>query len=135
LFRSRTGGKHEGLDIAAPNGTEVHAAMSGEVVWNAKVDGYGWVVVIKHADGTRTLYAHLQQQSTASGWVKRGTVIGQAGNTGNAGNLPTAEQHLHFGFKTSRVEFKKGERFNDPLEFLNRSLVDAFDSLRNARFH
>jgi murein DD-endopeptidase MepM/ murein hydrolase activator NlpD len=108
--------------------------MSGEVVWNAWVNGYGWAVVIKHANGTRTLYAHLQQQSTASGWVKRGAVIGKAGSTGNASG-PAAEQHLHFAFKTSRVEFKKGEQYNDPLEFLNRSIVDAFESLRSARFH
>lgn len=134
LFRSRTGKKHEAIDIAAPNGTDVHAAMSGEVVANREVPGYGWVVVIKHADGTRTLYAHLQQKSTASGWVKRGTVIGKAGSTGNADDLPVTEQHLHFGYKETNVTFKKHEKFSDPLEFLNRSLIKAFDTLRTMPF-
>lgn len=93
----RTQGIHgtNGVDIAAPVGTPIVAAAAGDVIialeggWNG---GYGTYVVVRHGDGTQTLYAHMS--STAVGkeqHVNQGQVIGYVGNTGRSSG-----PHLHF---------------------------------------
>jgi LysM repeat protein len=93
----RTQGIHgyNGVDIAAPVGTTVFAAASGNVVvarssgWNG---GYGQYVVIQHPNGTQTLYAHLSQVYVSAGQsVTQGQAIGASGNTGRSTGA-----HLHF---------------------------------------
>src|SRR5579884_720124 len=49
---------HAGVDLLAPRGTPVQAAAPGRVTWAAARDGFGLLVVVRHADGVRTLYAH-----------------------------------------------------------------------------
>lgn len=102
----RTQGIHgyNGVDLAAPAGTAVHAAASGEVIvarasgWNG---GYGNYVVIKHPNGTQTLYAHLSSVGVAVGErVAAGEVVGGVGNTGRStGN------HLHFEVRGAKNPF------------------------------
>lgn len=102
----RTQGIHgyNGVDLAAPAGTAVRAAQAGEVIvargtgWNG---GYGLYVVIKHPNGTQTLYAHLSSLSvTAGDSVVSGQTIGAVGNTGRStGN------HLHFEVRGARNPF------------------------------
>lgn len=84
---------HEGLDLPQPWGTPVVPARSGQVVEAGWREGYGMLVVIRHADGATTRYGHLSKiQVKAGQLVQRGkTVIGRVGSTG----LSTGP-HLHF---------------------------------------
>ena len=85
---------HHGVDYAAPTGTPILASASGTVLiarggWNG---GYGNYVVIKHDNGTKTLYAHMSKIGTSAGArVSQGSVIGYVGNTGRS-----TGPHLHF---------------------------------------
>jgi murein DD-endopeptidase MepM/ murein hydrolase activator NlpD len=84
---------HAGIDIAAPTGTPIVAARSGEVVWAGWRDG-GWgnEVTIAHGGGVRTIYAHLSRVDVRVGQrVSTGTPIGLVGATGDA-----TGPHLHF---------------------------------------
>ena len=84
---------HEGLDIAKPYGTPVFPARSGKVVEAGWTEGYGMLIVIRHADGATTRYGHLSKIYVKPGdVVQRGrTLIGRVGSTG----LSTGP-HLHF---------------------------------------
>ncbi len=83
---------HTGLDIGAPTGTPVKAAMSGRVTATGYDDVTGNHVVITHHSGYRTLYAHLNVIQVKTGtYVRTGERIGDVGNTG----LSTGP-HLHF---------------------------------------
>ncbi|WP_031077330.1 M23 family metallopeptidase [Streptomyces sp. NRRL S-118] len=94
--------KHSGQDFAVPVGTPVKAAHSGVVVKagpNGGGDGpaYGNAVVIKHANGTYSQYAHLSKINVGIGKaVKTGQVIAKSGNTGNSSG-----PHLHFEIRTT----------------------------------
>jgi murein DD-endopeptidase MepM/ murein hydrolase activator NlpD len=83
---------HTGIDMAAPRGTPIYAAMVGVVVtagWSAT---YGNYVIISHHSGYRTLYGHMDRISVSVGRsVSTSTKIGTVGNTG----LSTGP-HLHF---------------------------------------
>ncbi|MGW2279110.1 M23 family metallopeptidase [Streptomyces sp. NPDC001770] len=94
--------KHSGQDFAVPIGTPVHAAHTGTVVKagpNGGGDGpaYGNAIVIKHANGKFTQYAHLSKIDVRIGQtVKTGQEIGLSGNTGNSSG-----PHLHFEVRTT----------------------------------
>ena len=82
---------HKGLDLKAPY-ISVRAAKSGVVTYAGWIGGYGKVIIIKHGNGYKTLYAHLSRIYTRAGRaVKRGRVIGVSGNTGYSFG-----PHLHF---------------------------------------
>jgi murein DD-endopeptidase MepM/ murein hydrolase activator NlpD len=89
--------KHSGQDFAAKPGTEVMAVHGGTVVkagGNGAGDGpaYGNAIVIKHAPGSYTQYAHLLSINVSPGQqVKTGQKIGEVGSTGNS-----TGPHLHF---------------------------------------
>lgn len=83
---------HGGIDIAAPPGTPVRAAMSGRVARVGYNSVFGNYIIINHHGGYRTLYAHLSVVRTRTGAnVATGERIGDVGNTG----LSTGP-HLHF---------------------------------------
>ncbi len=84
---------HLAIDIAAYTGDPVYATDSGLVVYAGPVGGgYGNMVMIDHGNGYQSLYAHLSQWNVNCGSsVYQGTVIGQAGSTGNS-----TGPHLHF---------------------------------------
>jgi murein DD-endopeptidase MepM/ murein hydrolase activator NlpD len=83
---------HRGVDIAAAYGREVPAAGTGDVVFAGEDGGYGNTVVIQHAGGVRTRYAHLSSVQVAAGQqVGEGAVIGRVGSTGRS-----TGPHLHF---------------------------------------
>ncbi len=93
----RTQGIHgyNAVDLAAGHGTAIRAAAAGEVIvskasgWNG---GYGQYIVVRHNNGTQTLYAHLSANNVGVGaWVGSGQVIGAMGNTGKSTGT-----HLHF---------------------------------------
>ncbi|MBR6502120.1 MAG: peptidoglycan DD-metalloendopeptidase family protein [Clostridia bacterium] len=86
------GRNHKGVDLCAKSGTQIFAVADGKVVkagWNGD---YGYCVIIEHANGMRTLYAHAKQVCCSVGdTVKQGEVIALVGTTGQStGN------HLHF---------------------------------------
>jgi murein DD-endopeptidase MepM/ murein hydrolase activator NlpD len=83
---------HPGIDYPAPTGTPVRAARGGIVRSAGVAAGYGNVVVVRHEEGVRTLYAHLSRILVAPGRrIAAGTVVGLVGQTGNA-----TGPHLHF---------------------------------------
>ncbi len=84
---------HEGLDLPKPWGTPVYPARSGKVIEAGWKEGYGQIVIIRHADGATTRYGHLSKVHVRAGQVvERGkTLIGRVGSTG----LSTGP-HLHF---------------------------------------
>ena len=82
---------HTGTDIAAPMGTAVTAAAAGTVAqagWNGS---YGNCIIINHANGVQTWYAHLSKMNVSVGQqVDTSTIIGNVGSTGNS-----TGPHLH----------------------------------------
>jgi murein DD-endopeptidase MepM/ murein hydrolase activator NlpD len=102
-----SGHGHDGLDIAAPIGTPVHAALAGTVIGTGNTDAtkgcqggsFGKWVMIQHDNGLNTMYAHLSQIGVTQGQVvATGDVIGYSGETGYA-----TGPHLHFGVYVSAV--------------------------------
>ncbi len=86
--------KHTGVDMAAPQGTDIHAAEGGVVTVAQWWNGYGNTVVIDHGNGVWTLYGHIRDGGIAvsSGQtVSRGQKIAEVGSTGNS-----TGPHLHF---------------------------------------
>ena len=94
----RWGRAHRGIDIAAPIGTPIVAAASGEVIsagWNS--GGYGYLVKVKHPNGSVTLYAHNNRIMVRRGQkVKQGQQIAQMGSTGYS-----TGSHLHFEIRSN----------------------------------
>ena len=99
-FGGRGGGRHAGVDILAPGGTEVRAAAKGIVVYAGDgLRGYGNTVVLDHGEGVTTLYGHLEAIRVKSGdAVPDRAVIGEVGRTGNA-----TTYHLHFEIRVDGV--------------------------------
>jgi len=88
---------HRGIDIRAVYGQDVQAAGAGRVVSAGREGGYGETVVIEHAGGIRTRYAHLSAAVVTPGQeVAAGEVVGRAGRSGRATGT-----HLHFEVITS----------------------------------
>ena len=87
------GRRNDGIDLKAAQGTPVHAAASGEVVYAGdQVPGFGNLVLIKHADGWVTAYAHLDRALVHMRQsVTQGDEIGQVGQSGGV-----TEPQLHF---------------------------------------
>jgi murein DD-endopeptidase MepM/ murein hydrolase activator NlpD len=83
---------HTGIDIAAPMGTPIRAAMSGRVTQIGNDESWGNFVVISHHSGYRTFYAHMSLvRAKAGAYVETGERIGDVGSTG----LSTGP-HVHF---------------------------------------
>ncbi len=98
---------HNGVDLASSYGAKIYAAAAGEVLiskdsgWNG---GYGSYVVIKHGNGTQTLYGHLSSTAVSAGdHVEQGQVIGAMGNSGQVTGVTGV--HLHFEVRGARNPF------------------------------
>ena len=105
---------HEGIDISAMPGTPVYSTAQGRIV---KVlyskYGFGNRVVIKHAYGFETLYAHLGNIKVKKGqWVNKNQLIGTVGSTGFS-----TGPHLHY-------EVHKNNNPRDPLGYFYVSIGD-----------
>ena len=99
------GAGHNAVDFSAPTGTALQAALSGTVTDTGNTDAvpgcysFGKWVLIKHANGLSTLYAHLSSIGVSAGQsVSTGQVIGYSGMTGYA-----TGPHLHFGVYASEA--------------------------------
>jgi len=101
---------HNGVDFRASLGTPIMSALSGTVLGTGNTDvyrgcySYGKWVLIRHANGLSTLYAHLSQINVADGaTVSTGEVIGHSGNTGYS-----TGPHLHFAlYASDAVQLKR----------------------------
>lgn len=102
----RTQGIHgyNAVDLAGGYGSAIRAAAGGEVIvskssgWNG---GYGQYIVVRHANGAQTLYAHLSQNYVGVGaYVAQGETIGAMGSTGKSTGT-----HLHFEVRGARNPF------------------------------
>ena len=92
LFGYRNGRRHQGIDLPYPTGTPVPAAFDGRVRVSRFTNGYGNMVIIRHASGLETVYGHLSELKVEAGaWVSAGDIIGLGGSTGRS-----TGPHLHF---------------------------------------
>ncbi|HEX3413568.1 MAG TPA: M23 family metallopeptidase [Stellaceae bacterium] len=108
-YGSRSDGTHnDGINIAAPRGTAVQAVDAGVVAYTGnELRGYGNLVLVKHANGWISAYAHCDAILVKRGEkVGRGQVIARVGSTGNVN-----EPQLHF-------ELRRGQHAVDPREFM-----------------
>ncbi|MCK4679739.1 peptidoglycan DD-metalloendopeptidase family protein [bacterium] len=93
---------HTGLDIAAPHGTSIRAALQGRVIFVGWKGGYGKTVIIEHPNGYETLYGHCSTILVKRGQiVKKGERVAKVGSTG-----VSTGPHVHFEVK------KAGKRTN-----------------------
>jgi murein DD-endopeptidase MepM/ murein hydrolase activator NlpD len=106
-FGMRWGRMHEGIDIGVPDGTPIHAAASGSVIYAGWESGYGNLVVLDDGGNLATAYAHQSRIAVSIGQqVAQGDVIGYSGCTGHC-----LGPHLHF-------EVRVGGTPVDPLGYL-----------------
>ena len=98
---------HEGIDIAADEGSRVYAAGAGTVTFRGWDGGYGRLIVIEHAGGLETWYGHLSGYEVVQGQrVSAGQIIGYVGQSGT-----TTGPNLHF-------EVRKNGKALDPANYL-----------------
>jgi murein DD-endopeptidase MepM/ murein hydrolase activator NlpD len=105
------GRRNDGVDVKAPLDTPVRAAAAGEVVYAGdQVPGFGNLVLVKHADGWVTAYAHLNKVSVKMrDGVSQGEEIGSVGQSGGV-----AEPQLHFEVRYAPTPVDKAKPV-DPL--------------------
>lgn len=102
-------GQHnDGINIVVPRGTPVVAAQDGIVAYAGnELRGFGNLLLVKHADGWMTAYAHNDQLLVKRGdTVKRGQQIAKAGDSGGV-----SQPQVHF-------EIRQGTRAVDPMSYL-----------------
>jgi lysostaphin len=106
---------HSGVDLLAAVGTPVEAIAPGTVAFASEQGTYGKLVIINHAGGLQSRYAHLDSiKVTAGQQVKKGEVLGTVGTTGQ----PAAKQpHLHFEVRSSS---SLGWAAQDPKSYLQK---------------
>ena len=106
-FGVQDGLRYEGIDIAAPLGTPVKAAGEGVVVYEGSLKGYGNLLIIKHENDFKTVYAYNYKNLVSVGQkVKRGDSIAKVGNTGRY-----PDPRLHF-------QIRDKDQARNPLFFL-----------------
>ena len=109
-FGTKADGLHnDGINIKATRGDAVRSAEQGVVVYSGnQIEGYGNMVLIRHADGYMTAYAHMDKSLVQKGdKIKRGQAIGTVGSTGHV-DAP----QLHF-------EIRKGKEAVNPSSYIS----------------
>jgi septal ring factor EnvC (AmiA/AmiB activator) len=99
--------QRKGIEIRTVEGSLIHAVMTGSVVYADWLKGYGLVIILDHANGFFSLYAHASKILAKAGeQVAEGQPIGETGDTGMIG-----ENTLYF-------ELREGAEPVDPLHWL-----------------
>jgi murein DD-endopeptidase MepM/ murein hydrolase activator NlpD len=108
---SRYSKTNDGISIAASEGKPIHAAAGGTVVYAGnELQDYGNMIIIRHAGGYMTAYAHAQRLAAhKNDQVKQGDVIAYVGKTGDV-----KQAQLHFGMRS-------GKQSVDPEQYLPKS--------------
>jgi murein DD-endopeptidase MepM/ murein hydrolase activator NlpD len=109
-FGSSPGGqRNDGINLAVPEGTSVKAAEAGTVIYAGnELEGYGNLILVRHADGWVTAYAHNKDLAVKRGdTVARGQIIARAGMTGSV-----STPQVHF-------ELRQGSKPVNPLDHLS----------------
>ena len=104
-FGPKSGGLHnDGINIAAPRGTPIRATADGSIAYAGDgLPGFGNLILIRHADGWTSAYAHADTMTVKRGdTVRQGQTIGTVGDTGSV-----SEPQLHF-------ELRQHDRAVDP---------------------
>ncbi|TLP49083.1 LysM peptidoglycan-binding domain-containing protein [Cohaesibacter sp. CAU 1516] len=101
--RKRDGGRNDGINLAVPAGTSVRVAESGTVIYAGdKLKGYGNLVLVQHANGYVTAYAHNEKIMVSKGQqVRRGQIISQAGRSGD---VDSPQLHFELRIKGDPVD-------------------------------
>jgi len=106
-FGPRGSSFHDGIDIAATEGTPIRATEAGEVIYSDQLRGYGNMVIVRHAGGIVSVYAHNETNLVREGQsVARGEIVARVGSTGRV-----TGPHLHF-------EIRRNNTAEDPLRYL-----------------
>lgn len=109
IYQGKVWGFHRGVDIAAPEGTPVHAANDGIVRLAGELPISGNAVLVDHGLGVVTSYLHMSAVEVVPGQqVLKGDQIGRVGSTGVA-----TGPHVHWGLRTNGVHI-------DPLPWVER---------------
>jgi murein DD-endopeptidase MepM/ murein hydrolase activator NlpD len=108
---NKDGSFNDGVDFSVPKGTPVKAAENGVVAYvGNELSGFGNLVLVRHADGYVTAYAHNDEiMVSRCDVVKRGQIIAKAGTTGKV-----SQPQLHF-------ELRKDSKAIDPVNHFSRS--------------
>lgn len=103
--------RNDGINIAAQRGTPVRAAEDGTVTYvGNELKGMGNMILLKHADGWSTVYAHTEELLVAKGeHVRRGQTIARVGSSGDV-----SRPQLHF-------QLRRGREAVDPRRYLQPS--------------
>lgn len=102
-------GSHRGIDLNAPNGTDVFAALDGKVVFVGREKAMGNYVVVDHGNGVETVYGHNSRNYAQEGdIVRRGQKIAEVGRTGRA-----TGPHVHFELRLSGLRVNPAPYLND----------------------
>ncbi len=130
---ARLGHMHGALDIMAPRGTPVLAAVDGTIrkLFTSRAGGLT-IYEFDRADSTCYYYAHLDRYAASlheGNAVKRGEVIGYVGTTGNA---PAKSPHLHFAIEqlTPTKQWWKGTPVNPYPILITRGVTKTLASAR-----
>lgn len=103
-------GNHKGVDLSAPQGGDVFAAMDGQITTSCNHRHYGNFITIDHGNGVMTLYGHCDKNFVLAGeTVRRGQKIAEVGRTGNA-----TGPHVHF-------ELRLDGTARNPLPFMKNT--------------
>jgi murein DD-endopeptidase MepM/ murein hydrolase activator NlpD len=114
---------HLGVDYAAPTGTPVRSVGQGIVDVAGSQGGFGNVVMVKHANGHTTVYAHLSRIHVKRGQsIMQGQTLGLVGATGWA-----TGPHLHF-------EFRVNGQHKDPLTMARQSVAVEVSAAAREQF-
>jgi murein DD-endopeptidase MepM/ murein hydrolase activator NlpD len=113
------GRRNDGIDVRSPQGSDVRASAAGDVVYAGdQVPGFGNLVLVKHADGWVTAYAHLQSIGVQMRQtVMQGQTLGAVGSTGGV-----AEPELHFEIRYAATPSEKAKPV-DPLLVLPKQVA------------
>ena len=115
---------HKGLDLAAPMGAPIRAAMDGVVTMAGRAGGYGNFVKLDHSSGMATGYGHMSRIAVRNGErVSRGEIIGYVGSTG----LSTGP-HLHYEMWKNGVPTNPGKVTFESVQRLSGGALAAFKS-------
>lgn len=106
-FGMRWGKMHNGIDIAADEGTPIYAVISGKVIYSSFEEGYGNLIKIDNGGGVETLYGHCSSMEVNVGEnIRKGQMIGRVGSTGKS-----TGPHVHF-------EVRQNGKAKNPTEYL-----------------